>query len=350
MECPKCGFEQEATNPECIACGVIFSRFQERQEAGFVAPAGDTLYSGPAGADTMYSGPPPGQAMYSGDPAAGMPGSGVSTALEDAKLLKRPSIFTIYAWIHGLSGVLVALAMVAIGLMGGGKGIVLGGMLLAAFLVFFAMGIAAMSKWAWWVLLLTSILGLAALPLGPIYNAFFIVFLLKSGTKVLFSDKRPSELAPKERADVVELSRSNWNKGLVIGFWFVLFSPLVFFFGANFDVITGVRKQMSTMNSMAQIRDQLRVYGAREGNFPGSRNIEALESELRKRGGGFEMPLDGWGNEFKYVRTRRGFQIISPGRDGEFERTSYKEETTSSFDCDIVYSSTGWVRYTDPRQ
>jgi len=37
MQCPKCSSEQQETNTECIACGIIFKRYHEFQQKRAVA-------------------------------------------------------------------------------------------------------------------------------------------------------------------------------------------------------------------------------------------------------------------------------------------------------------------------
>ena len=351
MQCPKCGFEQDEGNPECIACGIIFSRFEERRGTLEAPLPGETLYSGPAAAgaagDDLYDGPPIDGAgdLYQGDPAA--------PALAEGSYLYRPSILTLYAWFYGLGGILSAIGIAAVGLMGGGPKMILMGLIFGFAMVLFAMGIAGMSRIAWFLLILTALLGFAALPLGPIYNAFFIAFLLRPGTQVLFSQKSPDQLTHKERDDVKAVQMSNWSKGLIIGFWVTVLTPLIVFFGAigaNFDVLMDVRRQATTMSRIGDIRDEIVAYSQSEGaSLSRVHDISELEQALQRRDYSFEMPLDGWKREFKFTRTRSGFLIVSAGRDGEFERTIYREGVTDSFDCDIVYSSDGWMRYADPR-
>ena len=60
--------------------------------------------------------------------------------------------------------------------------------------------------------------------------------------------------------------------------------------------------------------------------------------------------VDGWGNPLEFSTEGKVYAIRSPGRDGVFEGTSYSMDSTTSPDCDIVYSNGAFIRYPESLQ
>jgi general secretion pathway protein G len=103
-------------------------------------------------------------------------------------------------------------------------------------------------------------------------------------------------------------------------------------------------RQKRTMADMRSVAVALETYAQEKKAWPAGHSVSEITSEV-----GAVPTTDGWGTLLGYeALPDGGYVIVSGGADKEFEQDSlldYEEQTTSNFDCDIVYANGEFVQY-----
>ena len=121
----------------------------------------------------------------------------------------------------------------------------------------------------------------------------------------------------------------------------------------NFMTAKQRADQKRTLADIRSVGTLIETYG-RDNNdvYPRAESMAELESLLPA---GSVIPLlDAWGNDLRYGCTDeqcKGYAITSSGADRIFEHvyaSEYPRDTTTNFDCDIVYVNGEFLQY--PRE
>jgi type II secretory pathway pseudopilin PulG len=103
-------------------------------------------------------------------------------------------------------------------------------------------------------------------------------------------------------------------------------------------------RQKRTMTDMRAIATSLDAYIAKQKTAPPGHSVSEISGAL-----GGVPTNDAWGTLYGYEAYDDGsYVIVSGGADKQFELGSlgdYEEQTTSHFDCDIVYADGEFVQY-----
>jgi hypothetical protein len=110
--------------------------------------------------------------------------------------------------------------------------------------------------------------------------------------------------------------------------------------------------QKRTLDGIRTAGTLVEAYG-RDHNrvYPHAESMDELQTLMIPRYGGAIPRLDAWGNDLRYGCTDdqcRGYAITSSGADRMFEyfyASKYPQDTTTNFDCDIVWVNGKFVQY-----
>ena len=109
----------------------------------------------------------------------------------------------------------------------------------------------------------------------------------------------------------------------------------------NFPAKRQMRRQISTMDTMKIIGERLEQLRSPVG-YPDIQTINEL-ANLDPA-----LPIkDGWNQSFQLVSGSDAYYLISAGKDGRFEQGDprlYQSGSTLSFEEDIVYSNSRFIR------
>ncbi len=140
--------------------------------------------------------------------------------------------------------------------------------------------------------------------------------------------------------------RASWRTRV---FAFVLVLPWLFGLlisgPANLGAINRGR-QKRTMADMRQCAVALEMYGQTHGTYPETEDPDELRSLLLEF---TSMPEhDGWDRPWRVRVSSHSYTLVSHGKCGEPDDPSldhYENETTTSFQSDIVYANGEFVRW-----
>jgi type II secretory pathway pseudopilin PulG len=116
----------------------------------------------------------------------------------------------------------------------------------------------------------------------------------------------------------------------------------------NFLTAMQRSKQKRTMADIRSIAAAVETYAADEKHLPQGSSITDLESQLVPKYMRNVPRQDGWAHPLRYSATSDAYFLGSGGKDGQFDRDAlneYTAESTTNFDCDIVFSNGTFVQY-----
>jgi len=291
--------------------------------------------------------------MKCGEPVLQVKNPTASQSIAHVSLTKRPAIITHFAVLYGLTALAIA-ASIFIFAAVGAQWMILSALGIALVFAFFAFAMFSMMPSARIILIFFSVIGLLGFPFGTIFYGFMLAYLFQPGVKALFAGKSSFTLTPDERGAIEKLRASWWNRGMVIAFWGLTLAGMIATSIALKPQVTHLSnqiRQLRTMATMTTIDRQLRIYAIGKRSYPQADNIDDLEAEIREAiTPDFEMPKDGWGNPFDYRSAgSSNYFLVSAGSDGEFEssRAHNVQETTDSFDYDIVMRAGEMIRWAE---
>jgi len=258
--------------------------------------------------------------------------------------LERPTVITILAILHFLSGAAMLLFTVAafasrndpepVGAVFGVIFLVWGLLNLAT-----GVGLWTMREYGRILQIIFACIGLLAIPVGTIIAIFILIYMLKPGVKVLFSGKQSvEELTPEEAEALRGLAGGGAGSGVLIAvilvFVFIAFMGIVAAIAIP-NLLTAMQraKQKRTMADMRAISTQVEMYKESNNKLP-----DSIAS--------FKYTKDGWGKELRYKTDGEHYWVVSAAKDGVFETDpeNYPQKTTTNFDADIVLRDNEWVQ------
>src|SRR5687768_14183597 len=124
------------------------------------------------------------------------------------------------------------------------------------------------------LLIIFSVLGLLNFPIGTIFSILILVYMLKPGMRILFSQRPASSLRPEEAAAVAEVQRSGLGTGIVV-FCIValagslIFVPIVAAVAVpNFLTAVQHGKQKRTMADVRAVATAVEAYFLENDAYP----------------------------------------------------------------------------------
>jgi len=208
MECPHCGAEVVAGNRFCHRCRKRVVPPEQGFEA--VSPTSPTAARSSAPRPPRLDRPDP---LFTGYPPV-------------AGEIRRPGLVTLLAILDLVGGAFVAfvgVAVVAVAVASSDRSDVTVTLLVATFylalgLVQIATGIGLWRLRSWGRLLqiAMSCLGLLGIPCGTVISILILVYMFKSGIKILFSEKTADELTPAEAREVARALQSSTGTVVIV--------------------------------------------------------------------------------------------------------------------------------------
>jgi len=124
----------------------------------------------------------------------------------------------------------------------------------------------------------------------------------------------------------------------------------------NFIAAHERANQERTLSSIRTVGTLVEAYG-RDNNkvYPRAESMEELQTLLTPKYGSGIPLLDAWGNDLRYGCADdqcSGYAITSSGADRIFEHfyaSKYLQNTTTNFDCDIVWTNGKFLQYPEDR-
>jgi type II secretory pathway pseudopilin PulG len=303
--------------------------------------------------------PPPGSVP----PPRPQQAPGVSPAPSRRPVRKRPWPLTVLALLWLLTGVVLGLGGVALGIFvptieGGPPPMLIGaGVALVGFAYLLTgLGVWMLKGWGRVLGILLAIPCLAGVPLGTIFAILLIVYLCSAGVKHLFSQQPIEDMDPGQQAELAAVGSS--GLGIAVGVLLlvsvgasVLILPIAAIAIPNLQNAIQRGKQKRTMGEIRTVATAIESYAIDNEAYP---DVTGDAEELRP----FLEPTyilnlpatDGWNNPLVYeiYEDGQGYWIGSLGSDGV--SSGPEEGPTSRFTDDIFMANGVFVTYPDGTQ
>ena len=277
--------------------------------------------------------------------------------------LRRPVAITFLGVVHVLGGLLLLLGAAAAGYFRVKAPAEVQPVLLVVAVVLAVLallqlacgtGLLKLRNYGRILLIIIAALGLVIFPIGTILSILILVYMLKPGMRILFSERPASSLLPEEAAAVGEVQRSGLGTGIIVFCVVALAGSLVFvpiFAAVGLpSLLTAIQrgKQIRTMSDIRAVATAVETYYGEKDAYPPAESFDELVPMLSSTVD--VVPTkDGWGRELRY-QVREGadsYAIGSAGKDGSWEREdlfAYDPGETVSPTEDIVFADGAFVR------
>jgi len=279
---------------------------------------------------------------------------GVVGVMDRSGLLRRPVGVTALAILNGIAAGLTGLLALAVMLGAAEEEPALAAVLGTVFGVIAILQVAAtvglwmLRPWGRVIQIGLSSVGLLALPLGTLVSALVLWYMLRGRTRVLFSGKSPTDLAP---AEVALLAQSTENAAVVVAVVIAAALLLVSVVGivaaiAIPNLVNAVNRgrQKRTVVDMGRLGTAVESYAIDHDRYPAKAgSLEDL--------GRFLVPTyldslpagDGWEHPLEVEFGETTYRIVSLGRDGQVGPRP--GGTTTDYDDDIVFEDGQFVQW-----
>lgn len=214
-----------------------------------------------------------------------------------------------------------------------------------------AAGLYFLQPWGRVVALVTAAMSALAFPVGTVWAALVIRYLLHPGAEALFSGKNPVQRTAVEAGDVERLGEERSGTlgclGAMAGVTGLALVVLYFAMAPVFAKLKGIEPQLVSQRRIEALAKAVESYNRKGIGYPEAASTETLRALLTRVS--IEVPEtnDGWGRPFAYQGTASGYAFGSAGADGLFEEQDlrgYARGAPQGLDGDLVYVNGEWIR------
>lgn len=191
--------------------------------------------------------------------------------------------------------------------------------------------------------IILCVFGLFAIPLGTLISILLLIYFNKPETKALFS----GELTAEEYARMRQGQSGGGGSSVVIVVICIfagiaLLGMLAAIAVPNFLTAMQRSKQKRTIADMVEFARSINTYAEANHRLPLGNTVREVGNAIH-----WNVRVDGWGHDFRYVTDGQQYWLISAGKDGQFEHEKaeqYLPNETKMFDADIVLHNSEWVQ------
>ncbi len=214
-----------------------------------------------------------------------------------------------------------------------------------------AAGLFFLKPWGRILMLITSAMSALAVPVGTIWAALVIRYLLHPGAEALFSGKKPAERTPVEAGDIERLAEERSGTlgclGALTAVGGLAILALYFMLAPIYAKLGGMEPQLVSQRRIEALAKAVESYNRKGIGYPEATSVETLRALLTRVS--IEVPEtnDGWGRPFAYQGTASGYAFGSAGADGLYEEQDlrgYARGAPQGLDGDLVYVNGEWIR------
>lgn len=259
----------------------------------------------------------------------------------------RPGLISLLAVLHFIGAGLMALLVVVVFATAGDEHPVpkpyAALFIVLAIVHFFAgRGLWGLKSYGRTIEIVLCVFGLFAIPIGTLISILLLVYFNKPEIKALFS----GELTPAEYARVHQGAGGGGSSLVIILICVFVGIAVVGMLAAIAipNLLTAMQrsKQKRTIADMVEFARSINAYAEANHRLPLGNSAGEVGKAIH-----WNVRVDGWGHDFRYVTDGEQYWLISAGKDGQFEHQKAEEylpNETKMFDADIVLHNSEWVQ------